>query len=62
MHDLVDDPGELSDVYTSAGEHRAAWQEQLRAIAEVAANGAGTEAVGEETQRILNALGYGGNR
>ncbi|MFT5287822.1 MAG: arylsulfatase A-like enzyme [Planctomycetota bacterium] len=61
MIDLVKDPKELTDVFSSHGEERRAWQEQLRAAAnrldqidfEAVLSGA-TEA----ERQSLSALGY----
>ena len=62
MFDMVEDPNETKDLFSTLGARREAWQDQLRSIAEMAKTGAGAEDIDEETQRILDSLGYAGRR
>ena len=61
MYDLASDPEEQKDVFGARSGERPGWADQLRGLASIAkANQGGPEA-SEETQAMLEALGYAGD-
>jgi arylsulfatase A-like enzyme len=63
MFDLQADPEELTNVFAEKRGERAAWPEQLRSIAALAADRTPREGeLSPEVQQQLNALGYSGSK
>jgi arylsulfatase A-like enzyme len=62
LYDLQEDPLEQRDLFFARDDFRPAWQEQLRGIAERARAKAVWGEVDEATARMLESLGYAGNR
>lgn len=59
LYDLASDPQELADLFASRGSEFAAWQVELRRIAELSdARGTATPTVNEAAAARLKALGY----
>jgi arylsulfatase A-like enzyme len=59
LYDLQSDPGELTDLFDTRGGEFAAWQAELRRIAELsAARGTATPTVNDAAAARLKALGY----
>ena len=59
LYDLQADPGELDDLFAERGEEFAAWQAELRRVAELSAQrGTATPTVNERAAARLKALGY----
>lgn len=61
LFDLVEDPGELHDVFGRKGDQRPGWPERLRHLYEHTADDFRAGAADEPADvEMLNALGYGG--
>ncbi len=64
MYDLVEDPGELTDVFNQHGKDRLEWQERLReaarSLAEVDFESV-LDGASIDDQNRMGALGYGGS-
>lgn len=62
MYDLVEDPGELTDVFATRKSERPSWPERLHVLYQQSTQREDVTEEGdqEERDRMLKALGYGG--